>query len=242
MKLALISDVHGNLQALQSVLEDIGRIEHDRLLFLGDAVGYGANPNEVVRLIATECDVCIMGNHDACALGLTQIDYFNSYAKQALEFTMSILDSESVRLISEYQTVGEMDEMLFTHATPSRPTDWNYCISAVQAAREFERFSTQACFIGHSHFPMVFSRNGSDTVGLLPPSDVTLKPDHKYLINVGSVGQPRDGDPRSCYVHFDTVTRELTYRRVSYDIESAQKAMTEKGLPDYLVKRLARGK
>lgn len=242
MKLALISDVHGNLQALQSVLEDIGKIEHDRLLFLGDAVGYGANPNEVVELIAAECDVCIMGNHDACALGQTQIAYFNSYAKQALEFTMSILDPKSVQLISEYETIGQIDEILFTHATPSRPTEWNYCISPVQAAREFERFDTQACFIGHSHFPMIFSRNGSENVGLLPPSDVALEPDHKYLINVGSVGQPRDGDPRSCYVYFDTETRELTYRRVSYDIESAQKAMTGRGLPEYLIERLARGK
>jgi diadenosine tetraphosphatase ApaH/serine/threonine PP2A family protein phosphatase len=242
MKLALISDVHGNLQALQSVLEDIGKVEFDRLLFLGDAVGYGANPNEVVRLINTECDACIMGNHDACALGQTQIENFNSYAKQALEFTKSTLDSESLQLISEYGIIGRIDDILFTHATPGRPTEWNYCISIVQAAREFERFDVQACFIGHSHFPMIFSRNGNENVGMLPPSDVNLKPDHKYLINVGSVGQPRDGDPRSCYVHFDTDTRELTYRRVSYDIESAQHAMKERGLPEYLIERLARGK
>lgn len=242
MKLALISDVHGNLQALQAVLDDISGKNADEIAFLGDAVGYGANPNEVVDAVTQVCSIRILGNHDAYAIDRIDASDFNTYAQQALQFTRAVLNDRSRSLLAEFAMKYEAEEALLTHATPSDPQGWGYCLSAAQAARQFDHFDSQACFIGHSHFPVVFSRNGSDTVRMKPPQETPLEPNHKYLINVGSVGQPRDGDPRACYALIDSDQNKLSFRRVPYSIEAAQRAMKERGLPDFLIDRLARGR
>ncbi|MCK4857858.1 MAG: metallophosphoesterase family protein [candidate division Zixibacteria bacterium] len=242
MKYALISDVHGNLQALQAVLSDLRDTDIDELLFLGDAVGYGANPNEVVDIVDSECKVCIVGNHDASALGLTSTYNFNIYAKASIHYTISVLVPKSIDLMSTYRMSHQFDGILLTHATPSRPEAWKYCLTRRQAKSEFDHFDTQLCFTGHTHWPMIFSRGSQGNIGVEPPGDLLLKPDYKYLVNVGSVGQPRDGDHRAAYVIYDSDKKKLMYRRVAYDITSAQNAMAKAKLPRFLIDRLSSGR
>jgi predicted phosphodiesterase len=242
MRYAIISDIHGNLQALKAVLTDIDEQKIEQTFFLGDAVGYGANPNEVVELLAHNCDVFIMGNHDAGVLGLTDSFLFNDYARKALSFTGSVLNESTKAVLSQFEMLHGLDDTLLTHATPDNPEEWRYCITPAQAAEQFEYFSEKFCFVGHSHWPIVFYKDSTGRVGAMPPGEFLIDPDSRYLFNVGSVGQPRDGDARACYVIFDKHHNRITYRRVSYDISAAQQAMAEQELPKFLIERLAGGR
>lgn len=242
MKLALISDIHANLHALQAVLRDLEQQGVEAILFLGDAVGYGAYPNEVVQLLAERCQVRIMGNHDAGALGLIDSFLFNDYAREALDFTLSNLSEESRNTLGAAKMSYQLDEILLVHATPETPEQWRYCLTVRQAAQQFEHFESSICCIGHSHWPVVFCREADGSIAVEAPGAHTLEPDSRYLINVGSVGQPRDGNPRACYVIFDTDTRHLEFRRVEYDIAAAQQAMAAHNLPEFLIERIAGGR
>lgn len=243
MKVALISDVHGNLEALTAVLEDIHKESRaEEILFLGDAVGYGANPNEVLRLIKAECRVKIMGNHDYSALGLLDASDFNTYARSAIAFTASVLDSESVGVLSSFQLKHVDSEVLLVHATPEQPEAWNYCLSLKEADRQFRHFEDRLCFLGHSHKPIVYARNFAGEAYNIGGREIDLEKEYRYIINTGSVGQPRDGDPRACYVMFDTDAGQISYRRVEYDLAAAQAKMAAVNLPEFLIERLAGGK
>jgi diadenosine tetraphosphatase ApaH/serine/threonine PP2A family protein phosphatase len=184
----------------------------------------------------------ILGNHDACAIGLTAVEQFNDYARKALEFTSSVIDDYSREILSSAELTHEIEGALLTHATPYQPVGWSYCLSVAQAEHQFRNFTSQVCFIGHSHFPIVFDRNSTSITKHHASGSIRLESEHRYIINVGSVGQPRDGDPRACYACFDTEAGEVGYRRVSYDIEAAQNAMRQHNLPGFLIERLLRGR
>lgn len=243
MKTAIISDVHANLEALSAVFSDIDSVSADRVYFLGDAVGYGANPNEVVELIDQRCNLKLMGNHDYSALGKLAIEDFNPFAQVAINFTSSILTEKSLRALAAYELTASDDEALYVHATPRQPEAWNYCISTSDAALQFEHFTQDLCFLGHSHKPAVFYRSKSGQVkAVATEGALELRDDCRHIINVGSVGQPRDGDPRSSYAVFDSDDRTIEFRRVDYDVSSAQEKMAAAQLPSFLVERLASGK
>lgn len=242
MKLALLSDIHANLHALQAVISDLEQSGAEAVLFLGDAVGYGAFPNEVAELVAKHCEVRILGNHDAGAVGLIDSFLFNDYARNALVFTEKALSDESRASLRNARISYELDEMLLVHATPEEPEEWRYCLTINQAKRQFEHFDNSICFIGHSHWPVVFSLGQDNNVRVEPPGRHVLVEECRYLINVGSVGQPRDGNPQSCYVIFDNDTRQLEFRRVDYDIVAAQQAMADHNLPEFLIQRIAGGR
>ncbi len=242
MKLAFLSDVHGNLQALQAVLQDLERAGAEAALFLGDAVGYGANPNEVVELIGQHCQVRIMGNHDAGALGLIDSLLFNDYARTALDYTDRTLSEKARQILGAAKMSYQLDEIFLVHATPEAPDDWRYCLTAHQAERQFEYFDSKLCCLGHSHWPVVFQQNPEGEVSVESPGEHKLRDNCRYLINVGSVGQPRDGNPRACYVLYDNDTRALQYRRVDYDIAAAQEVMAAHNLPEFLIERIAGGR
>lgn len=240
---ALISDVHGNLEALTAVMKDIeDNTAAEKIAFLGDAVGYGANPNEVLQILNARCELKLMGNHDYTAIGLLDAADFNPYARQAMEFTAAVLNSESISILASLKLTGETSDMQMVHATPDAPAAWNYCLSIHEAERQFQHFQKRICFLGHSHKPIVYGHDYAGATVALRPDKIALEKESRYIVNIGSVGQPRDGDPRACYALFDADTDTIDYRRVAYDVATAQAKMAAANLPDYLIERLSSGK
>lgn len=243
MRYAIISDVHSNLEAFESVISEIRRESPAQILFLGDIVGYGPDPNECIEKIKEAADIVLIGNHDHAAIGLTDVSYFNTYARAAIEWTMSQLNDRERSYLSELPMTGEFtsDDIFLVHATPRRPQDWNYIFTMEDIIENFECFTRKICLLGHSHIPVVIAMDNSGRLGVLK-DEVTIEEGHRYIINVGSVGQPRDGNPDAAYVIYDTQSSIVRIKRVSYDYHITQEKMKKAGLPDYLINRLATGR
>lgn len=241
MRLAAISDVHSNLTALEAVLADIKKRKVTRKVFVGDAVGYGPDPDEATALIAKECrGGSVAGNHDWAVLGLTDVEYFNPVARAAIRWTDETITAETRETLGKWPLakVLKKDDMLLVHSTPVAPEEWGYLFSPQQAAPYFDSFTQKICLVGHSHMPFVAE--------LLPTGEVAgyldgaeLLEGCRYIINTGSVGQPRDRDPRAAYALFEGTRVEIV--RVEYDISSTQEKMREAGLPEPLILRLSYG-
>lgn len=240
MIIAIVSDLHANLEALQVVLEDLERQGAERIWCLGDVVGYGADPNPVCDLIARRAEVVIAGNHDWAAVGKMRVGGFNSAAAAAVDWTAEQLDDKNREWLAGLPLLRIEDDVRLVHATPSNPADWQYVISETDAAAEFETYQETLCFIGHSHFPSVFETDGS-RMRYLRDERVPVVTGRRYLVNVGSVGQPRDRDPRAAYLLYDTEGRLLIERRLPYDIDGAANKILAAGLPEFLAQRLYRG-
>ncbi len=244
MRFAIISDIHGNLAALQSVVERIKNENCDKVICLGDLVGYGPHPNECVEIVREIADIIIIGNHDHAAIGLTDTRYFNPHARAAIAWTSAVLTNKSKDFLAQLDFVARDDEALFVHATPCEPEKWDYILNAVDAAINFRCFKEFICFVGHSHIPVRFARFPDRHVKNIQANPLNLELENRYIINVGSVGQPRDGDAKAAFTiynyHSDARTVELV--RVPYDIESTQQAMVENNLPQFLVERLECGR
>ncbi len=241
MRFGFVSDIHSNLEAFQAVLADLEDKSVDQLICLGDVVGYGPRPNECVELVREKIDYTILGNHDAGAIGKTDIQHFNFYARQAIEWTREVLTPENYRTLSELPMKIILDDMTFVHATPEHPEEWDYLVDSQDAEPSFDAFRTHLCFIGHSHVPVAFCKEGT-RLWSIRDQQLLIQPEIRYIINVGSVGQPRDGDPRACYGVFDAQTALFEYFRVPYDIAATQKDMQRAGLPDFLIRRLTAGR
>lgn len=223
MRIGLISDIHGNLEALQTILARLDRERLDRLYCLGDVVGYGADPNACVELIRERCLLCILGNHDAALTGHTPVTYFNSYARTGIEWTGSIITTENLDFLRGLKLMHAEEQFMLVHATPKDPDAWNYVHDESEAAAHFPYISEGAtAFIGHSHVPARFVESAR----------------RKAIINVGSVGQPRDRDPRACCGIFDTVSGHFDWVRETYDIQETARKIRAAGLPEYLAVRL----
>lgn len=240
MVYAVISDVHANFSALESVLTDIKARNIQNIYFLGDAVGYGPEPNECLEFLKSECRVVLAGNHDWGVCGMTDISYFNRYARWAIEWTrtnISVVNLESLkRLPLSYS--DEEESLSLVHATPCEPDRWHYLMDVSDAERNFSCFTTRFCFVGHSHRPLIIEE--------LPSGDLVTErrrrlvgPDSRCIINCGSVGQPRDGDNRASYAVAGEDMVEIV--RVSYDYSKTQKKMAQSGLPLPLIERLSAG-
>ncbi len=241
MRIAIISDVHANLEALTAVMQDIEKSNIERVFFLGDAVGYGADPNKCIRLICDLCEIKLLGNHDYVAMGLENADHFNLMAKESIMWTQNSLKRKAIERLSDFEMEATFLDYYMTHASPDNPTDWNYLFTEPDAARSFEAFSQTICFIGHSHIPGVFVMRPDKEIGFQPADSFQASPDHRYIINVGSVGQPRDGNKDACYLIVDTDDSRFEFRRVPYDLSIAQKKMRKAQLPEFLITRLASG-
>jgi diadenosine tetraphosphatase ApaH/serine/threonine PP2A family protein phosphatase len=237
---AVVSDVHANIEALDAVLADAGRQSAERLWCLGDIVGYGADPNPVCDRLRVDCDAAVAGNHDWAACGKMTLGYFNSAAAAAAEWTASQLSPSSREWLASLPLARLEDGVRLVHGSPSDPEAWQYVLSVSEAEGEMASFEETLCLIGHSHFPGAFESDGS-RVRYSRTDRVRLLPEHRYLVNVGSVGQPRDGDPRACYLLLDTEKSEIVHRRVPYDIAAAQRKILSAGLPPFLASRLAQG-
>jgi len=225
MKIAIISDIHGNLPALEAVLSTISNLSCDEIICLGDIVGYGARPNECIQKLRDLRTPCILGNHDAAAIEKLSLDYMNRHARAAIEWTSSVLTTESRRFLEEAPISLQNSEAYFVHSSPDDPWEWRYIFNQSEAKSAFTAFSELICFIGHTHFPIVYADPESG----------------RRLINVGSVGQPRDRDCRSCFGIYDSISGAFRWERVEYSVEVAAKQIRDAGLPVFLAERLTAG-
>ncbi len=239
MRVAVLSDIHSNLAALDAVLEDLGVV--DAVWVLGDIVGYGPDPDAVVARLREVDAVAVRGNHDAAALGQLDAAAFNDDARTAVEWTATALSAETRAWLDALPERRELDDFTLVHGSPRDPL-WEYLFSVPVARRSFAAFSTRHCLVGHTHVPLVF-RDEDGSVEILEPrhsSTLTLD-DRRTFLNPGSVGQPRDGDPRACAMLMDTQDGAVEWRRIGYPVERTQARMREVGLPVRLVNRLAHG-
>lgn len=241
MRHVIISDVHANLEALQAVREEIRRLAPDRILNLGDIVGYGASPAECIDICKQFTHVTVAGNHDFGVSGLTDIRYFNSYARHAVLWTARALSQQDVDYLADLPLAHVEDgSFRIVHATPSDPGRWDYIFDRGQASAEFASFGEAICFIGHSHQAGFFEMDRSGAV-TRDGNHIVVTAGKRYLINVGSVGQPRDGDPRAALCVYDSDRGEVEIRRVLYDIDGAKRKILDAGLPPILAHRLSLG-
>jgi predicted phosphodiesterase len=242
MRIALYSDVHGNLEALNAVLKDMNREEVDKKYCLGDLVGYGPNPNECIETVRENAEIILAGNHDWAAVGLTAKTYFNPYALESLEWTIKQLTDENREFLKTLVPNAIAGDLELAHATPLEPTQWRYILSLQDAMDNYLSMETKLCFIGHSHIPSIMEF--ADENNIIPIYDIykVLEKNRKYLINVGSVGQPRDSNREACYLVYDDKERNVEYRRVEYEIAKVQKKMKKHKFPEYIIKRLSEGR
>lgn len=244
MRFAFISDIHANLEALEAVFADIERQEVDEVICLGDIVGYGANPNECAELVRQKCAYILLGNHDAAAVNLLATHHFNSHAKIAIEWTAANLKNDIRSFLLSLPLVLTRETLTLVHSTPYEPNMWYYITSLEEAAFNFQYFDTQICLVGHTHIPIIIVLDAKKEVYVHQASQVSLHglEESKLLINVGSVGQPRDRNPDSCYAILDTTLGDFFYRRVPYNIEKTQAKMKKIKMPEFLVNRLIEGR
>jgi len=242
MKIGFFSDVHANLEALTAVLENARSEKVDKLFFLGDAVGYGPNPNECVELICANASACLMGNHDYAALGMLDTSSFNRYAKEAIDFTQAVLTKQNRNCLMEFEREYLFEDFHMVHSTPTKPNQWDYIITLDDAEQNFPTLKRRIGLIGHSHFPAIVCKaNGSFPV-LVRSDSIKIEKDQQFIINIGSVGQPRDNNPDSCYMLYDSPSNMARLKRVKYDIKITQDKMSKAGLSEYLINRLEKGR
>jgi diadenosine tetraphosphatase ApaH/serine/threonine PP2A family protein phosphatase len=247
MRYLVLTDIHANLEALKACLTDAGTRTFDETLVLGDLVGYGGDPNAVVELVQSLKPVAIVrGNHDKVACGLEQAEGFNAVAKSAAKWTLEVLKPEHRDWLCALPA-GPIDVDDVVEICHGSPFDEDaYIFDELDAVRALKVSNRPLCLFGHTHYPVTFelSNDSFDSVGSAgaPQMQVQMKNGCKYLINPGSVGQPRDGDPRAAYAIVDTALRRVELYRTRYAVEDAQNKVVKAGLPDVLAQRLAVGR
>ena len=243
MRYAIFSDIHSNLEAYEASLEAMLKEKVDQYICLGDIVGYGANPKECIsltrELIKEKGCICIAGNHDAAVAEMTPISRFNPLAREAIVWTKKIIDQNENEFLSTLPLLKSERGCVFVHASLDRPDEWQYVYTIDDAYKNFEFFKEKVCFIGHSHIPVIF-KGGKNFEYFVSPS-IKIEEDFRYIVNAGSIGQPRDHDPRACFLIYDTEKCTFEYKRVQYDIAGAQTKIRKAGLPEIEAVRLAIG-
>jgi predicted phosphodiesterase len=243
MRYLILSDIHANLAALEAVLEDAPAF--DQMWCIGDVVGYGPEPNECVEVLSEYDPVCVAGNHDWAALGKLEVDDFNPDARRALQWTQSQLSSATRVYLEQLPETARVESFTIVHGSPRQPI-WEYVLHASVAAANFAYFNTRYCFVGHTHSPAIFGEHCSAEA----PSALSLNVSYdgplelqegRLIINPGSVGQPRNNDPRASYIILDGDKKTVQYRRAPYPVEKTQMSMHRRGLPMRLAARLSYG-
>jgi diadenosine tetraphosphatase ApaH/serine/threonine PP2A family protein phosphatase len=251
VRIAILADVHGNLEALSAVFEDLEGRSADRLFFLGDAVGYGADPEPCLEMLLSRASLLIVGNHDhAAADPQEDLDAFHPDAAAALIWTRGALSPGSAEVLRALPLACEEEGIQLVHGSPCRPEAWDYVLSAEDAERAFNASPSRFVVVGHTHIPAahaeleckrlfsgVFRR-----IKALDPGSLRLEPRCRYILNPGSVGQPRDGDPRAAYAILDPKAGMYELVRVAYDVDRASEKIKRAGLPGILAERLRSGR
>jgi diadenosine tetraphosphatase ApaH/serine/threonine PP2A family protein phosphatase len=242
MQVAVLSDIHGNRQAFEAVLEEVAAARPEQIWCLGDIVGYGADPNDCVRIARDNADICLAGNHDMAVTGALPLDEFSRGAALAARWTQEIMEPEHLEWLAGLRPRAAQNDVGLYHASPRDPV-WEYVLSSLLAELCLDAQAHRVCLIGHSHVALSFvrydgematgeTRRGGDELDLT---------EGDWLINPGSVGQPRDGDPRAAWLLLDTTAWTATWRRTEYDVAGAAAAIRAARLPDSLAERLEYG-
>jgi len=229
VRYAILGDIHSNLEALDGVLADAQAAGADQVLCVGDVVGYGANPRECVDLMRELRIAVVAGNHDWATADRMALEYFNSDARDSIEWTRQQLQPEDAAYLNRLPLVHVLDETTLVHSSPFSPEYFDYLQTIYDVELAFDHLETSVCFVGHSHVPVFFVDTSPVDYFLRPELDIP--PDQRLIVNVGSVGQPRDLDPRACYALYDTDARRVQLRRVEYDLQSASARIAAAGLP-----------
>jgi predicted phosphodiesterase len=242
VRIAVVSDIHGNRHAFEAVLDEIESTDCSEMWCLGDLVGYGAEPDACVELARKHAAVCLAGNHDLGVRGDLPLEEFSRGAALAARWTQATITPETLAYLQGLEPQSLDEEVGLFHASPRDPV-WEYVLSPLQAELCLDVQSHRVCLIGHSHIALAFSRSeGAPASGQTYPAEVELEIEEgEWLINPGSVGQPRDGDPRAGWIELDTGNWSATYRRTEYDIAGAAAAIRAARLPDSLAERLSFG-
>jgi len=243
MRYAVLGDIHSNLTALEAVLAAIRTHDVDQILSVGDVVGYGAAPTECIQLLRDHDAEVVMGNHDAAVVGELDTIFFNQHARVAVEWTRAALNGEDMAWLTCLPHTWEDEFVTLAHGSYDRPEVFNYVQTPADADASLELLERPVCFIGHTHVPVCMLRYADDPLrtGYTHDREIDLKDAIVALINAGSVGQPRDDDPETGYVLYDSETRVVTFRRLSYDIEREVHRIRSAGLPTVLAERLYLG-
>jgi diadenosine tetraphosphatase ApaH/serine/threonine PP2A family protein phosphatase len=243
MRYAILSDIHGNVEALAAVLKEIADRKVDRIVCLGDIVGYYPDPEECVALVKKHAAISVAGNHDYAAIGRIDTSNFTYYAYVAMEWTKRHISPEAKTFLGGLPLTLQEDGLFFTHASPSNPAEWVYVFPDSEEAvfQAFNSLAHRITFIGHTHWPSIMIAD-NDKIMLHSEHNAHLENNLVYLINVGSVGQPRDFDPRSSFAIYDTGTADVTIVRVAYDFTVTQQKIAQNNLPDFLAERLEKGR
>ena len=244
LKALIVSDVHSNLEAFQSVIADAERRGgFDEIWSLGDLVGYGPDPVAVIELLRGYAHKAVVGNHDLAAIGKLSTEAFNPHATQAAQWTADQLAEEQQTFLLKQPMKLRIDEFLLVHGSPRDPV-WEYVVSTSAAVANFAHFDTQRCLLGHSHIPFICRPKGDSSAEFHAPThdEQLILHEDKMIVNPGGVGQPRDGDARASYAVYDSDQDSVTHHRAEYDIPATQDKMREHKLPEFLIDRLAYGR
>ena len=240
MRLAVLSDIHANLAALDAVAAALPQV--DQIWALGDIVGYGPQPNEVIQRLQELGVRAVTGNHDGAAIGTVDASWFNPDAAAAIRWTTSVLDANSRAYLAALPQVRRDGELTAVHGSPREPI-WEYITDPAIAAANLDAFETRQCLFGHTHLPVIYRADGHQVTVVPATTSSPIALDaRRAMINPGSVGQPRDGNPDASYLVLDTDAETADFHRVRYEIALTQRLMREVGLPRWLVERLAIGR
>jgi predicted phosphodiesterase len=242
VRIAIVSDIHGNRHAFDAVLEDIAASPCEEMWCLGDLVGYGADPDACVDLATRHAAICLAGNHDLGVIGTIPLQDFSPGARMAAQWTQDTIRAETHAYLAGLDPKNEDEDVGLYHASPRDPI-WEYVLSPLQADLCLDAQAHRVCLIGHSHVALSFCRpDGGAATGQTRAEGEQLDLSRaEWMLNPGSVGQPRDGDPRAAWLELDLTTATATYHRVEYDIAGAQSAIRGARLPESLAERLAYG-
>ena len=240
MRIALFGDIHANLEALEAVLDDAKGQNATDYVCMGDIVGYNADPVACLEKVREMNCPTVKGNHDEDASGDHSLENMNPVAAAALEWTRQQLSVEQREWLRRLRMVRQVSDFTVVHSTLDQPSHWNYVTNRFDAMANFSYQFTQIGFHGHTHVPRVYVK--ADRVQEVAADSVQIEDNCKYFINIGSVGQPRDGDWRACYVIYDTDHKLVVFRRIPYDIHKAQQKILDAGLPEMLAERIAEGR
>lgn len=241
MRSVVFADVHSNFQAFEAVSEVWDRLEVDQYFFVGDIVGYGADPKACLSKLDSLGALCVAGNHDRAVSGFLSCENFNLLARKAVDWTQKQLSQSEKDALARLPLTADRDGCFFVHGTLDNPQAFEYLTNQRMAERSFEFLAGEVCFVAHSHIPGYFVKE-NETISYSSSRRFILKKNARYIVDCGSVGQPRDADPRACFCLFDSARGELDFFRVEYDVSAAAKRISESGLPEALAVRLSQGR
>ena len=243
MRYGILGDIHGNLTALETVLDLLSREKIDQVISVGDIVGYGAAPRECIALVREAGAAVVMGNHDAACIDRLDMVYFNAYARDAVLWTKTVLADDDRAWLGALPLARHFEHCSVAHGTLHRPELFDYIQSPQDADPSLDEMPLPVCFVGHTHVPVTLMRlhEHPGRTAYTTDSEIDVREAHRALVNVGSVGQPRDEDPRTAYAVYDTEQERVWIRRVDYDIHREASRIRDAGLPTMLADRLFLG-